>query len=280
MAVRRRLAEGRDRLSSTLIDRLERHRDRQWDQDPLCAAPLATDDEYRRRWEQACRECYPAIDAAERACGAAIDREWFEELALRTQVTIKQSPLCYQHGRVLYAILRRYLRERQSHDVTIVETGTARGFSALCLARALDDAGASGRIATFDVLPHDQPIYWNCLGDEQGRRTRAQVLAPYTPLVERFVVFHRGDTRTALRAVSFPRVHLAFFDSVHTFEHLHAEFDAVRGRQRAGDLAVFDDYVGYPGVARAADEICARDGYTATVITARPGRGYAVAQKQ
>jgi predicted O-methyltransferase YrrM len=249
---------------------------------PLCEAPLAAPAEYRRLWTEARARTYPAIDAFEQESGAAIDPAWFHDLALLTQIAVKKSELCYEHGRLLYAALVRYTRTRGKDHLTVVETGTARGFSALCMAKALADAGASGKILTFDVLPHDAPILWNCIRDADGPRTRAALLVDYASLIERHVIFHRGDTKRELAKLSFPRVNLAVFDSVHTYEHVMAEFAAIRDAQRPGDLVFFDDYTpdAYPGVVRAADEICAVHGYAPRVISANPRRRYVIAEKQ
>ena len=162
--LRRLVERGVDRLEATL----ERAIQRRFERAPLCAAPLAPASEYVRRWQDARAQAFPVVDEFEVRCGAAIDAEWFHQLALVTQVPIKSSAICYQHGRLLYAALTRYVRTRKPEHVTIVETGTARGFSSLCMAKALADAGASGTIATFDVLPHDVRILWNCLRDEEG----------------------------------------------------------------------------------------------------------------
>src|SRR5581483_9097471 len=99
----------------------------------------------------------------------------------------KRSALCYQHGRLLYAALVRYADTHPGEPLTIVETGTARGFSTLCLARALADVRADGRIVTHDVLPHDVEMFWNCVRDEDGPRTRATLLIDYADLLERYV---------------------------------------------------------------------------------------------
>jgi cephalosporin hydroxylase len=199
-----------------------------------------------------------------------------------TQVTIKGSANCYQHGRVLYSSLTRYARERCGQHLNVIETGTARGFSALCLAKALSDCGATGKIITFDLLPHDERIYWNCIRDVAGPCTRMELLQDYRALIERYLVFHRGDTRRALRRMAFPRVHFAFFDSVHTYDHVMAEFASVRGRQHPGDVVVFDDYTqdAFPGVVKAADEICVTEGYQPTRIAASANRRYLVAVKR
>ena len=249
---------------------------------PLCDEPQAPPSEYTRRWLEAQRQPYPAIDRYEEACGAAIDGEWFQQLALLTQVAIKRSDICYQHGRLLYATLSRYLRERAHDHLTIVETGTARGFSALCMAKALADAGATGKIVSFDVLPHDAAILWNCIRDAEGPRTRADLLHDYAELIERYLVFHRGDTTIELAKMSFPRVHVAFLDSVHEYDHVMAEFSSIRDHQAAGDILFFDDYTpeAYPGVVRAADEICRVHGYSTEIVTANASRRYLIAEKQ
>jgi predicted O-methyltransferase YrrM len=272
-----------DRGVDRLRDGLERRADRKYDRSPLCDAPLAQPDAYRQLWAEARRQSYPVVDRYEETCAAAIDPEWFHQLALLTQVAIKRSEICYQHGRLLYATLVRYIRGSGANDhLTIVETGTARGFSALCLARALEDAGATGKILSFDVLPHDARILWNCIRDADGPRTRAELLEGYAGLLERYVIFHRGDTKRQLASMSLPRIHLAFLDSVHTYDHVMAEFASIRGRQKPGDILFFDDYTpaAYPGVVQAADEICAAHGYAGTVVAARPERRYLIAEKQ
>jgi len=263
------------------LARLQATVDRRYSAAPFGTSPHASAEEYRRRWEDARARVYPAIDDYERASGDAIDATWLHQLALLTQITIKQSELCYQHGRLLYSRVRRYVRERAHDHLTIVETGTARGFSALCMAKALADDGATGKIITFDVLPHDVAMLWNSVRDAEGPRTRAELLTDYADLIERHVIFHRGDTKRELALMSFPRIHVAMLDSVHTYDHVMAEYDAIRGRQQPGDVLFFDDYTpdAYPGVVKAADEICARWGYRTDVVSANARRRYLIAEK-
>ena len=261
---------------------LDDRADRRYRNSPLCTAPLAEPSKYHRLWIEAQGRSYPAIDGYEQTCGAAIDAAWFHELALLTQVTIKRSEPCYQHGRLLYSTLVQYARRRVRHHLTVVETGTARGFSALCLAKALDDAGATGKVVTFDVLPHDVPIFWNCVRDADGPRTRAELLQDYAGLIERYLIFHRGDTRQEMAKTILPRVNFMFIDSVHSYEHVMTEFSSIGDHQRAGDILFFDDYTpdAYPGVVRAADEICLARGYAKNVVTANTQRRYLIAEKQ
>lgn len=115
---------------------------------------------------------YPEVDQFESEMGYSVDVEWLHELALHTQIVIKDSELCYQHGRILYSALSKYLelkpRDDPAERLTIWETGTARGFSALCMAKALSDQQRAGMILTFDILPHETKMYWNCVDDHDG----------------------------------------------------------------------------------------------------------------
>lgn len=277
-----RLRAALDRGADLLRARLEQRLEQRYTDAPLCRVPMAPPAEYRRIWIEAQRQSYPVVNQYEERCQAAIDPIWFHELALLTQVPIKASEICYQHGRLLYSTLAQYVRARSRDHLTIVESGTARGFSGLCMAKALADSGASGKIVSFDVLPHEVPILWNCVRDADGPRTRAELLHDYADLLERYLVFHRGDTRMELAKMAFPRIHFAFLDSVHTYDHVMTEFGSIRGRQASGDILFFDDYTpeAYPGVVRAADEICREHGYAGTVVTASPGRRYLIAEKQ
>lgn len=261
--------------------RLDRVADRHWNAAPLATQPLVGRDEYLRMAREVRAREYPEIDAYERRAGYAIDPEWLHELALHTQITKKKSELCYQHGRLLYASLRAYLARSGETAVRIVETGTARGFSSLCMARALRDAGVEGTIFTYDVLPHEVPIYWNCVDDWEGERTRATLLAPWAELVERHVAFIQGDSIRELARLQVPRVNFVFLDGQHTYPYVMREFAWVQGRQRPGDVVFFDDYTDtFPGVIRAVDEICERFGYEKDVVRSSDSRAYVIASKQ
>jgi hypothetical protein len=277
-----RIATVSDRLSEAASARLAERSLRKSGRHPIASGPLGSADQYLALWEGAKAEQNPAVDDYERSLDAAVDRQWLDDLALLTQVSIKKAGVCYYHGRLLYATLYRYAAEHPAEQLTIVETGTARGFGTLCLARALADANAAGKIFTFDVLPHEIPIFWNSISDARGPTTRAELLVPYASLLERFAVFSRGSTRVTLAQLTLPRVHFAFLDSVHTYDHVMAEFGAIRGRQRHGDVLFFDDYTpaAYPGVVKAADEICATEGYDRTVIAGGPRRAYLIARKR
>ena len=149
------------------------------------------------------------------------------------------------------------------------------------MAKALHDFSKSGLILTFDVLPHQHRMYWNCIDDLHGTKTRAELLAPWRELIDNYVIFYQGDTRLELPRVHCPRLHFAFLDGAHTYKDVLFEFDHIKDNQVKGDIVIFDDYsaVQYPGVVKAVDHICDHYNYYPNLISANRNRGYVVAEK-
>ncbi len=269
------------KLATSLVEPIDRRAYAPFYNMPFGNQPKASAQAYTDIWNRAREQSWDVVDQYEQQSGFAIDSDWMHDLALLTQVVIKKSEICYQHGRLLYSALSGYARRQDVEYVNILETGTARGFSSLCMARALDDAGVPGKIVTFDILPHDIPMYWNCIADKDGPRTRAELLAPYADLVDRYVFFVQGDSKLQLNKVKLPRINFAFLDGAHTYDHVLAEFAHVRDKQQPGDMIFFDDYTPslFPGIVQAVDEICDRYGYDKTPITVSEQRGYVIAVK-
>jgi len=275
--MRKLLSSGARRVIGP-IERLAR---RKYHVFPFGTEPQATADRYLELWEEGKAASFPDVDAYEEEIGYRIDPDWFHGLALQTQIVVKSWDTCYQHGRLLYTTLSEYIAGHTHTSLNVLETGTARGFSSLCMAKALSDAGMPGTILTFDVLPHDVKMYWNCIADVEGVKTRAELLAEYAPLIENYIIFHEGDTTRELPKVKIPRVHFAFLDGKHTYEAVLHEFACIQRQQRAGDVIFFDDYTPdfFPGIVQAVDEICRDNGYSKRTLTISNERGYAIAKK-
>jgi len=282
MKIRTLIHSGIERLAARLIYPIENLSYHRYYNFPFGNKPLADVDTYREIWQQAKSISYPIIDQFEKTAGFAIDQEWLNHLALLTQVVVKPSEICYQHGRLLYTALSQYIAQYPSLTLTILETGTARGFSALCMAKALDDQHRAGKIITIDVLPHHIKMYWNCIADNQGAKSRAELLNDYQSLIDEYLIFCQGDSKIELNKIEIPRIHFAFLDSRHTYDYVMAEFAYVNDHQKPGDIIVFDDYTPgvFPGIVKAVDEICNNHGYQKQTIEINMQRGYAITQKQ
>ena len=157
---------------------------------------VANKDEYIDLFNEARLKTYPEVTKYENLMGFKLDDNWINELALHTQIVKKQSTLNYAHGRILYSALRSYLTNEDSSiegsSINIIETGTARGFSALCMAKAADDSEISGSIITFDLIPNQKKMYWNCIDDHEGKKTRLELLNKWSALVSKYIIFVEG----------------------------------------------------------------------------------------
>jgi len=282
MGIKRRYVNVMMKLARVLDFSIGRY----WSDYPFGRSPVASGEVYEEKYVAARSEEYPEIDKYEKQAGFAVSMEWLDELALHTQVVVKPSAVCYAHGRVLYTALSKYLSENSSNEtrerINVWETGTARGFSAVCMAKALKEQSRDGLIMTFDVLPHHEKMYWNCIDDAAGPQSRASLLRPWKELVDRYVVFHQGDTRVEFQKVSVDRIHFAFLDGAHTYEDVMFEFQQVTRYQQSGDMIVYDDYTPaqFPGLVKAVDEICGKYGYDCSVLSAHQNRGYVIARKR
>ena len=140
--------------------------------------------------------------------------------------------------------------------ITVLETGTARGFSALCMAKALIDSNVCGKVVTFDVLLHNTRLIWNCIDDHEDPKTRQQLLSPWSKELSR-VIFIQGWTKYQLQRTGLSRVHFVFLDAQHTAEDVMVEYVYMRDRQLADDIIVFDDVTPgfFDGVVKAIEQI-------------------------
>lgn len=210
---------------------------------------------------------------------ATIPIDFINNLALTTQVCIKRSKPLFVHGYLLYAAMFQYAQtHRDQAPLFILETGTARGFSSLCMAKALEDAGVAGTIHTFDnnlivekcramdgsvdkLQETDfakKRIFWNCIADASGPKTRMELIAPWHDLAAARIVFHECDVYSVLESFlssSTTRINFAFFDAKHTESALSFELKACFPLMRPGDVIVCDDYTAgqCPGVVAAID---------------------------
>lgn len=270
------------KLDSFLVKTIYKYANRKWYADPLAKNSETPEAYFIRQWENAKAKEYKPVDEMEQNIGTHIDYDWYHKLALHTQVVKKESDICYVHGRLLYVYVKKYLQEHSLNSLNVLETGTARGFSALCMAKALEDEEREGKIITFDVLPHNHKMYWNCIDDRNGKQTRDELLRNYDTLIGRYLIFHQGSTKTELSKLYLNQIHFAFLDAAHDYYHLMTEFDFLKNRQKKGDIIFFDDYTPalFPGVVKAVDEICRKYNYAKEIIRINDRRIYLIATKQ
>jgi len=222
-------------------------------------------------------------------------KDFIDNVALKLQICYKHkgSRMLYLHGFVLYAALTNYIKTHpEIKELVIVETGTARGFSSICMGKVLYDNNISGKIYTFDTFPNDKKMWWNCIDDFKGKHTMKELVLPWKEIQEKYLVYVNGRTNVTLPNLlkNVDRVHFSFLDAQHDYPNLKFELDSIKEKQESGDLIVCDDYTffnngtpQYPGIQQALDEFIKNKIYEGKIYfgkTDRKNRGYAVLNKK
>lgn len=248
----------------------------------LSNKPFASKTTYLNIHYQSKIKKYPVVEKFEKEHKFSIDNDWFEKLALYTQVVVKKSEINYQHGKLLYSLLMNYinLNIHKEKFIQIFETGTARGFSALCMAKAIIDSSIEGNITTVDILPHNKKMIWNCIDDCDGLKSRQEILSRW-PEHTKIINFVQNKSSIATKNLSFNRIHFAFLDAHHITSEVINEFNFVESKQKSNDIIFFDDVTPalYPGVVDAINNILQSKKYSIKFLKLSEVRQYAVATK-
>lgn len=233
----------------------------------------ATREQYEAAFLRECDVAYPMIDQYERESGFAVDGEWMLGAARVLACPVKNNPPNWQHGRVLYATVRsRLLLWDRRDEVHLLDIGTAKGFSALVMSRALADAKVNGTITSIDVIDPQARAVRNTIAEVGGLRTLHETVAPWPE--SRAVKFVCAKAENWLMMYR-ERFHFAFVDGKHTYDAVTKELTYLSQAQESGDVIMCDD-LQVPGVAKAIGEL---EGYHRTDVWALANRGYAVLAK-
>ena len=188
------------------------------------------------------------------------NESFIRNLAYTLQNVLKKTKNSYVHGYIIYSYLSDYLNKfldvNPLNSVNIIDIGTARGFSALCLAKALQDNNAVGKVFTFDILPNRSSFFWNSQTDlTKGPLTRLQLLTPWNELVKKYLIFFSTATFNSLKIVDIPDIHFAFIDGSHFYKDVILEVNYLVERLNKKSIVIFDDYDEelFPGVVKACN---------------------------
>lgn len=231
-----------------------------------------TVDDYQQAFDRERENEYPAMDELEEVYGYALDRVRLERAACVLACPVKVNPPNWQHGRLLYAVARQLL-ETGRDSYFFLDVGTAKGFSALCLQWALDDAGVMGKVASVDVIDPNAAVPRNTVADLFEPKTLWQTLAPWPKA--KAIEFHQSTGVSFILSCNH-RIDFAFLDGKHRYDDVALEAQLLTKRQKQGDHIVFDD-LQIPGVEKAVNEL---RGYDVHKVMIKPERRYAIAVKQ
>jgi len=210
------------------------------------------------------------------------EQEFINELALQTQITIKNSKLNFNHGFLIYHHLKNYLLKHKPNKIVILETGTARGFSAIIMSYLLSKFNIEYNIHTIDIIPHNKKIYWNCISDHTiGKISRSELLKDYKKYTSP-ITFHQGISRDVLKKLKLDRINFAFLDGSHEYRDVKIEYEYLNSKNLSGDNIFIDDFTPnqFNGVVKCVNEIKNQSIYDVKIFNSNKERGYAFLEKK
>jgi len=187
------------------------------------------------------------------------EREKFLQLSRITPINPKRSEnfvINFERGMLLYALIAKI------QPKTVLEIGTAEGYSTLCMAWAMSDYKINGKIFTVDPKPHDQPIE-RLVKIEQNDTSRKMNLST-KDLWEKFasqewiekIQVITGYSGEILKNKQFPEIEFCYIDGSHVYEAVKHDFFATLKLVSEKFNILFDDYIPdrHDGVTKIIDE--------------------------
>lgn len=205
---------------------------------------MKTKQEYEEAFSKERLKEYQNIDKFEATLGFSIGRSFLEEAARVLACPVKANPPCWQHGRVIYAAARFYLSKYPGQRHFWVDVGTAKGFSALMMAWALDHSEQIGAVNSIDVIDPNARVERNSIADldDVELRTVAELVAPFARSSSVLLQFIGGGSGSWLASLpKQQRIGFAFIDGKHTRKNVLHDALEIDKRQDKGDMILFDD---------------------------------------
>lgn len=227
--------------------------------------------EYARIFALERVQSYPMVNEFEQRMGYHVNRDRLDDVARVLSCPFKAAAPNWQHGRVLYAAARRYFESHQEMQrFRTLDIGTAKGFSALCVRWAVEDAGVEADSFSVDVLPQSARVRRNTVAEVDGLKTLPEILAPF-PYSDRITFVE--STGIDWLEKHPERIHFAFVDGKHSGSVVRREGVLLAARQESGDVVVFDD-VHIGEVSAAVTSL--HNEYKLDYLQVLPKRAYAV----
>ena len=151
-----------------------------------------------------------------------------------------------EHGLLLYKLILQ--RSDQGRSVVVLDVGTARGFSAITMVRAMLDAGLDGRVLTIDVIDHHEPCNWHVAKQEADEPlagiviTRSEIWRKWFQSEAARITPITGQSWRVLNDWSEGPIDVAFLDGDHTYETVRRELSLLDSLMVPEGVIILDDY--------------------------------------
>lgn len=161
----------------------------------------------------------------------------------------------YERGMLLYALITKYKPK------TVLEIGTAEGYSTLCMAWAMTDNKINGKIFTVDPKSHYQSIERSIiLENEKIIKEKLSTEELWEKFAEsewiKKIQVITGYAGEVLNNNIFPKIEFGYIDGAHFYEAVKHDFYKFLKLSDKEFVMLFDDYVPgrTDGVSKVIDE--------------------------
>jgi hypothetical protein len=161
----------------------------------------------------------------------------------------------YERGMLLYALITKYKPK------TVLEIGTAEGYSTLCMAWAMTDNKINGKIFTVDPKSHHLRIERSIILEDESiikeKLSTEELWNKFadTEWIEKIEVIS-GYAGEVLNNNKFPKMEFGYIDGAHFYEAVKHDFYQFLKLADNKFSILFDDYVPgrTDGVSKVIDE--------------------------
>lgn len=179
----------------------------------------------------------------------ALSKEWYDRA-----VSVLRGGDGGEHGLILYGMILQLSDTGRSS--VVLDIGTARGFSAMAMARGMADAGIDGHVYSVDIIDHRESRGWHV--DKQAaddplsgiEMSRAEIWERWFPDESAMVTPITARSSEVLSNWRHGPIDLAFLDGSHTYDSVKRELLALDSAIRPGGAIVLDDYHAGTSAAR------------------------------
>ena len=151
------------------------------------------------------------------------------------------------HGLLLYKLLSKcFASARQS--VVLLDVGTARGFSAIAMAKAMMDADLRGEIYTIDIIGQDEPRGWHVAKQQHDEplvgieMSRSGIWCQWYKEEAELIHSITGRSSEVLESWNHGDIAFAFIDGDHRYHAVKADLEMLDILMAEGGQIVLDDY--------------------------------------
>ena len=151
-----------------------------------------------------------------------------------------------EHGLLLYKLIRQ--SSRRDQPLVVLDIGTARGFSAITMARAMLDGGLEGRVYSVDVIGHHESRNWHVSKQDADeplagvKMSRSDIWDQWFPSEGALVTAIKAESSEVLGDWQHGPIDCAFLDGSHIYEDVRGELAALDSLMSEGGVIVCDDF--------------------------------------